>query len=150
MVSQFLALAAAYACILSFPVAGFYLFSFDDLNRYDAIIEAVTRTCHGNVSRLNPTGKKIGGIQASVIAAVASRESRGGKLLYKTNGLGDNGRAWGIMQCDMHTSGMSCKDCEWDSCCHIRMMVSQKLVPEIYAVSTVHTHPWSGNSSNSG
>lgn len=44
------------------------------------------------------TAVTISGIQASVIAAVASRESRGGSLLVSTGGYGDNGHAWGIMQ----------------------------------------------------
>jgi len=73
-------------------------------------------------------------VQASVIAAIASRESRGGSLLYSTNGYGDHGHGWGIMQCDLYTSGMNCKSCAWDSCCHIRMMVREKLVPDIKTI----------------
>lgn len=38
------------------------------------------------------------GIPPAVIAAIASRESRGGKLLNKTNGWGDDHNAYGIMQ----------------------------------------------------
>ncbi|XP_059146624.1 glycine, glutamate and proline-rich protein-like, partial [Physella acuta] len=93
-----------------------------------ALANAAPRTCHGDVNNLNPSGKQNGGvaasnadvqydvpalnqhrncyqqtadnncIQASVIAAIASRESRGGTLLYATGGYGDFGHAWGIMQ----------------------------------------------------
>ncbi|RUS83812.1 hypothetical protein EGW08_008424, partial [Elysia chlorotica] len=98
--------------------------------RYDLPELDKRRTCYQQVADENC-------IQASVIAALASRESRGGKLLYSTGGYGDGGRAWGILQCDTLASGMNCKACDWDSCCHIRMMVSQLLVPNIDAVSGV-------------
>lgn len=38
------------------------------------------------------------GISPAVIAAIASRESRAGKLLYNTKGYGDHDNAFGIMQ----------------------------------------------------
>lgn len=38
------------------------------------------------------------GIHPAVIAGLASRESRAGKLLYSTNGWGDHHNAYGIMQ----------------------------------------------------
>ncbi|CAG5128305.1 unnamed protein product, partial [Candidula unifasciata] len=119
------------------------------------------RLCHGNIDHLNPSGQANGGvaasnndaqydmndlnahrdcyaasadkncIQASLLAAIASRESRGGRLLYATGGYGDNNNAWGIMQCDLRYSGLNCKQCPWDSCCHIEMLTSQTLVPFI-------------------
>ncbi|GFN85932.1 goose-type lysozyme 2 [Plakobranchus ocellatus] len=103
------------------------------------------RTCYGDINRLKPTGESSAGvpgsqaevrtdmpelkkrwdfyqrvadancIQASVIAAIASRESRGGALLYKTNGYGDFGRAFGILQCDLKHSGLPCLSCIWYS-----------------------------------
>ncbi|XP_062577283.1 glycine, glutamate and proline-rich protein-like [Saccostrea cucullata] len=87
--------------------------------------------CFGDVTKLNPTGRKNGGISASireitpdlsrlntkkkcyvtagqnncihpaVIAAIASRESHAGRLLISTNGYGDNNNAYGTMQCDV-------------------------------------------------
>ncbi|KAH9512410.1 hypothetical protein Btru_039467 [Bulinus truncatus] len=117
------------------------------------------RTCHGNVNNLHPSGKASGGvaaseadvaydlralekqkqcyqasadrncIQASVIAAIASRESRGGYLLVATGGWGSSGNAWGIMQCDVRYSGLPCTSVAWDSCEHIEMLVNRLLVP---------------------
>ncbi|KAK6966141.1 glycine glutamate and proline-rich protein [Biomphalaria glabrata] len=113
---------------------------------------SAARTCYGDINNLSPTGRKVGGvtksnsevqtdltylnryrscyqtaadklcIQASVIAAVASRESRGGSLLEKTNGYGDGGKAYGIMQCDIKNSGLPCTSVSWNSCAHIEMM----------------------------
>lgn len=40
----------------------------------------------------------IVGIHPAVIAGIASRESRAGKMLYSTNGWGDHHHAYGIMQ----------------------------------------------------
>lgn len=40
------------------------------------------------------------GIHPAVIAGLASRESRAGKLLYSTSGWGDHHNAYGIMQVD--------------------------------------------------
>ncbi|XP_059147222.1 glycine, glutamate and proline-rich protein-like [Physella acuta] len=129
---------------------------------------AAPRTCHGDVMQLHPTGKHTGGvaasnaevqhdlpalnnhrhcyqatadnncIQASVIAAIASRESRGGSLLVSTGGYGDHGAAWGIMQCDITHSGLPCKSVPWDSCEHIEMMVHRLLVPYINQVHAKH------------
>ncbi|KAH9495899.1 hypothetical protein Btru_015375 [Bulinus truncatus] len=122
------------------------------------------RTCHGNVNNLHPSGKASGGvaasegdvaydlpalekhrncyqasadrncIQASVIAAIASRESRGGTLLVATGGWGDFGNAWGIMQCDVRYSGLPCTSVPWDSCEHIEMLVNRLLVPYVNQV----------------
>jgi len=133
-----------------------------------AAADAASRTCHGNLNSLSPKGQASGGvaasradakhdlpylekhrtcyqqaadrncIQASVIAALASRESRGGSLLERTGGYGDGGRAWGILQCDLHSSGLDCKSCDWDSCCHINMMVKSLLVPYINQVKSKH------------
>ncbi|CAL1531701.1 unnamed protein product [Lymnaea stagnalis] len=131
-------------------------------------IFAAPRTCHGDITSLNPTGKHSGGvaasivdvqhdlpalsqhkscyqasadsncIQASVIAAIASRESRGGSLLVGTGGYGDKGAAWGILQCDITQSGLPCESVPWDSCAHIEMMVHRLLVPYINQVHTKH------------
>merc|ERR1712154_281932 len=76
-------------------------------------------------------------IQASVIAALASRESGGGSLL-DSRGYGDHGNAWGILQCDTRYSGLDCKSCGAFSCCHINMMVRDKVVPNIKAVARKH------------
>merc|ERR1712154_77060 len=126
------------------------------------------RKNHGDVMTLHPTGKIPGGVaesgrqieydiarlkrdkawyeaaadancvQASVIAAIASRESHAGRLLDSTGGYGDGGNAWGIMQCDLYTSGMDCKKCPWNSQCHINMMTHDKIIPDIAAVGRKH------------
>ncbi|KAK3777241.1 hypothetical protein RRG08_047861 [Elysia crispata] len=122
------------------------------------------RTCYGDINDLQPSGEASGGVpgsqadvrmdipelkkrwafyqavadqncvQASLIAALASRESRGGLLLYKTDGYGDHGRAYGILQCDLIHSGLNCLACVWYSQCHIQMMVSKILVPYIQQI----------------
>ncbi|KAH9510386.1 hypothetical protein Btru_043006 [Bulinus truncatus] len=119
---------------------------------------AANRLCYGDIKNLAPTGRKTGGveasysevridlpylnknktcyqttadkycIQASVIAAIASRESRGGKYIEKTNGTGDNGNGYGIMQCDINTSGLNCTSVKWNSCEHIDMMTNKILI----------------------
>merc|ERR1719320_65188 len=61
-----------------------------------------------------------------------------GRLLVSTGGYGDGGHAWGIMQCDLYTSGMDCKKCPWNSACHINMMTSGKIIPDIAAVGRKH------------
>ncbi|CAL1528636.1 unnamed protein product [Lymnaea stagnalis] len=124
------------------------------------------RNCYGDVANLTPTGKLFGGltesysfvehdlpalvahrncydasadtncIEASVIAALASRESQGGASLI--NGYSENGRLWGILQCDVH-SGLPCTSVQWNSCAHIEMMVSRILIPAIYNIYAKHT-----------
>ncbi|BFZ23050.1 hypothetical protein BsWGS_26089 [Bradybaena similaris] len=126
-----------------------------------AYANAANRLCHGNIDNLHPSGQANGGvgasnndaqydmndlqnhrncyeasadnncIQSALLGGIASRESRGGRLLVATGGYGDNGNAWGIMQCDLRYSGLNCKACPWDSCCHIEMLTSQTLVPFI-------------------
>ncbi|XP_059150618.1 glycine, glutamate and proline-rich protein-like [Physella acuta] len=133
-----------------------------------AYANAANRLCHGDIDQLHPTGKHTGGvagsnaevqhdlpalnnhrscyqqsadtncIQASVIAALASRESRGGSLLVSTGGWGDNHHAWGILQCDVANSGLPCTSVPWDSCAHIEMMVHRLLVPYINQVKAKH------------
>ncbi|XP_055864299.1 glycine, glutamate and proline-rich protein-like [Biomphalaria glabrata] len=133
-----------------------------------SLANAANRLCNGDVMTLHPTGKASGGvaashaevqhdvtalekhrhcyqasadnncIQASVIAAVASRESRGGTLLVATHGYGDLGHAWGIMQCDTRYSGLPCTSVPWDSCEHIEMMVHRMLVPNVHSLHTKH------------
>ncbi|XP_025083606.1 glycine, glutamate and proline-rich protein-like [Pomacea canaliculata] len=130
-----------------------------------AVSSALAATdCNGNISNLSPTGKRIGGvaasqadvsyrltelnsmkscydevanrycIPASVIGALASRESNGGASLTP-DGYGDNGNAWGILQCDLRYSGLPCKQCGPRTCCHIDMMIGRLLVPYIRQVS---------------
>ncbi|XP_059164333.1 glycine, glutamate and proline-rich protein-like [Physella acuta] len=125
---------------------------------------APNRLLYGDINRLRPTGKRNGGVyasnltvsqhlpalqrkrhcynsvansnklQASLIAAIASRESSGGITINRTNGYGDRGRAYGIIQCDLRTSGLNCTKYRWDSCEHMQMMVSQLVVPYIQSV----------------
>ncbi|CAL1528639.1 unnamed protein product [Lymnaea stagnalis] len=142
-----------------------------------AFANAAPRTCHGDITQLHPTGRLAGGvaasnalvqhdlpallghrdcyqsvadkhcIQASVIAALASRESNGGTAL--TNGYGDNGKAWGILQCDLTHSGLPCTTVAWNSCAHIEMMISRKLIPDIELVLGRHT-TWSASQALQG
>ncbi|KAK7092824.1 glycine, glutamate and proline-rich protein-like [Littorina saxatilis] len=128
-------------------------------------------SCYGNVNNLRPTGKHSGGtsashsavaahlhtltamkscyeqvansncIEASVIAALASRESNGGDSLTSA-GYGDGGHAWGILQCDLTHSGLPCKNCGARTCCHVEMMVKSLLVPYIRQVGSRHSS-WS-------
>ncbi|XP_070174181.1 lysozyme g-like [Littorina saxatilis] len=121
-------------------------------------------SCFGNVNHLHPTGKHSGGvagsnsdvdarmrelnglkscidqvaksncIEAALIGAVASRETNGGASLTASGvGIWDH-NGYGIMQCDLHTSGLPCKDCAPRSCCHIEMLVHRKIVPDIHAM----------------
>ncbi|KAK7471414.1 hypothetical protein BaRGS_00035966 [Batillaria attramentaria] len=93
--------------------------------------------CYGTIDSLHPTGMHSGGIEPAVIAALASRESNGGDALA-SDGTGDRGHAWGILQCDFTHSGLACKSCPAKSCCHIKMMVTQLLIPYIKRVATNH------------
>nr|AGQ50335.1 goose-type lysozyme [Haliotis discus discus]AGQ50337.1 goose-type lysozyme [Haliotis discus discus] len=79
-------------------------------------------------------------IHPAVVAGVASRETRGGKLLYSTGGWGDHHHAWGIMQCDVFASGLgsTCQKYAWDSCDHIDQMTRIILVPYIKQVKAKH------------
>ncbi|XP_025083605.1 glycine, glutamate and proline-rich protein-like isoform X2 [Pomacea canaliculata] len=74
-------------------------------------------------------------IQASVIGALASRESDGGASLTP-DGYGDSRKAWGVLQCDLSKSKLPCLDCGPRTCCHIDMMVGKVLIPFIKEVST--------------
>lgn len=83
-------------------------------------------------------------IEASVIGAMASRESNVGASLTSA-GLGDGGHGYGIMQCDLYTSGMDCRRCDPFSCCHIEMMVREKIIPDIkYMQSKFPSSPVEG------
>ncbi|CAL1528637.1 unnamed protein product [Lymnaea stagnalis] len=131
-----------------------------------ATANAALRNCYGDVAKLTPTGKYPTGnvvsyafvqhdlpalvshkscydasadrncIQASVIAALASRESQGGTSLI--NGYGDSGREWGILRCNLAHSGLPCTSVAWNSCAHIEMMISKVLIPDIYTVYANH------------
>ncbi|PVD35804.1 hypothetical protein C0Q70_02770 [Pomacea canaliculata] len=76
-------------------------------------------------------------IEASVIGGLASRESNGGDSLTAA-GYGDNGHAWGILQCDLTHSGLPCRECGARTCCHVEMMVGRLLIPYISQVSAKH------------
>nr|AFQ35865.1 goose-type lysozyme 2 [Mytilus galloprovincialis] len=85
-------------------------------------------------------------IHPAVIAGLASRESRAGKLLYSTSGWGDHHNAYGIMQCDinanpLHSIHKTCTSYHWDSCAHINAMTAHVLVPNIQGVKRKH-HSW--------
>ncbi|KAK7487464.1 hypothetical protein BaRGS_00021305, partial [Batillaria attramentaria] len=71
-------------------------------------------------------------IEPALLAGVASRESQGGALLDR-NGYGDNGNGYGIMQCDVNTSGLDCTRYPPKSCEHLEMM-SAFLIEKIKAV----------------
>ena len=58
----------------------------DDLDRMESY-----KTIIGNVARKHD-------VDPALIAAVASRESRGGAAISGTKGLGDNGNGYGLMQ----------------------------------------------------
>jgi len=102
---------------------------YDELSRLRNCYEQV-----GNRRCLNP----------ALIAALASRESRGGRLLRSTGGWGDCGsgscRAYGILQCDIYTSGLGnrCTAYPWDSCEHMDMMINEVLLPKIRGVQAKH------------
>ncbi|KAH9513894.1 hypothetical protein Btru_031686 [Bulinus truncatus] len=153
-----------------FPLASEMMFIIF-LLPFLGLATAANRLCYGDIKNLAPTGRKNGGveasysevridlpylnknktcyqttadkycIQASVIAAIASRESRGGKYIEKTNGYGDSGKAYGIMQCDKNTSGLNCTSVKWNSCEHIDMMINKILInfiKQVCATSTDH------------
>ena len=95
------------------------------------------KTCYYQV------GRKLC-LHPALFVAIASRESRGGKLLKSTNGWGDmqNGKyqAYGILQCDVAHSGL-CKRCtshKWDSCAHLEMMVKEVFIPKITGIQKKH------------
>lgn len=69
-------------------------------------------------SKINKVGSETG-IDPALIAGIISRESRAGNAL--NNGWGDGGRAWGLMQVDItSTGGRHEAKGAWDSEEHIR------------------------------
>ncbi|KAK7471405.1 hypothetical protein BaRGS_00035957 [Batillaria attramentaria] len=84
-----------------------------------------------------PTTTHSGSIEPALLGAVASRETQGGALL-DSRGYGDNGNGYGIMQCDIHHSGLDCTRCGPRSCCHLEMM-SAFLITKIKLVESRHT-----------
>ncbi|KAH9510363.1 hypothetical protein Btru_042896 [Bulinus truncatus] len=127
--------------------------------------QKINSTSYGNVNCITPKGKKNGGVaasnysasidipyinryracyktvadkyglQTSLLAAIASRESRSGYLIEATKGYGRGGQAYGIMQCDLKRSGLPCTSVPWNSCAHIDMMTGRALVPYIRQVA---------------
>ncbi|XP_046569635.1 glycine, glutamate and proline-rich protein-like [Haliotis rubra] len=77
-------------------------------------------------------------IYPALIGAIASRESRAGRLIKSTNGYGDNGNGYGIMQCDINTSGVDYKKHAWNSEGHIRQATEDVLIPKIRGVQNKH------------
>nr|QFQ61174.1 Lysozyme [Conus magus] len=80
-------------------------------------------------------------VHPAVIAGIASRETRGGAIIERTGGWGDNHNAYGIMQCDGGASGLGEEVCTrylWNSCEHINMMVEILLVPYIRTIQSKH------------
>nr|AOX15709.1 lysozyme [Haliotis diversicolor] len=77
-------------------------------------------------------------IHPALIGAIASRESRAGTLIKSTNGYGDGGNGYGIMQCDIHTSGVEWKKHAWNSEGHIRQATEDVLIPKIRGVQNKH------------
>lgn len=57
-------------------------------------------------SKINRVGNQSG-IDPALIAAIISRESRAGNAL--TDGQGDHGNAWGLMQVDKYCLRLTCK-----------------------------------------
>ncbi|KAK7107300.1 lysozyme g-like [Littorina saxatilis] len=134
-------------------------------------VEGYDVNCYGNINDLNPTGKRIGDHQysviasdnevrhrlstlktlqacseeiaerncfpASVIGALASRESNGGASLDR-RGYGYDGYGYGILQCDVRYSDLPCLDCPPKSCRHITMMVQHKLIHYVQQVARKH------------
>ncbi|XP_071106092.1 glycine, glutamate and proline-rich protein-like [Haliotis cracherodii] len=77
-------------------------------------------------------------ISPALIAAIASRESRAGRLIKSTQGYGDGGNGYGIMQCDINTSGVDWKKHAWDSEGHIKQAIQDVLIPKITGVQNKH------------
>ncbi|KAH9510368.1 hypothetical protein Btru_042913 [Bulinus truncatus] len=90
-------------------------------------------TCHHH-SSVHKGLFTSAGLQTSLLAAIASRESRSGYLIEATKGYGRGGQAYGIMQCDLKRSGLPCTSAPWNSCAHIDMMTGRALVPYIRQV----------------
>ena len=100
-----------------------------------------------DLDRLKEKCYKVGqklSIHPALIAALASRESRGGRLLIATKGWGDkkNGKfqAYGILQCDIKTSGLGkrCTAHKWDSLEHLEMMIKEVFIHKISCVQKKH------------
>lgn len=79
-----------------------------------------------DVKRLKKYWGKINGIDhykkvdRALIAAIISRESRAGNKMEKTRGWGDGGKAFGLMQVDVHPDGGNHTPVgEWDSYEHL-------------------------------
>lgn len=86
-------------------------------------------------------------INPSLIAALASRESRAGNALRTWRGEAGWGdcrdgtcRGFGLLQCDVYSSSIrrDCKRYPWNSCEHVAMMVGRVLIPSIRAVQNKH------------
>ncbi|XP_059160495.1 glycine, glutamate and proline-rich protein-like isoform X1 [Physella acuta] len=125
--------------------------------------------CSYNIDLLQPTGKKIGGVPASeaavqadlpalnslkacyeqvgqntgipaaVIAAIASRETRGGATIASKSGWSSDNRYYGILQCNIRIHcDLESTSVPWNSCDHIQMIISKVLLPYIAKVKATH------------
>ncbi|XP_059160496.1 glycine, glutamate and proline-rich protein-like isoform X2 [Physella acuta] len=95
--------------------------------------------CSYNIDLLQPTGKKIGGIPAAVIAAIASRETRGGATIASKSGWSSDNRYYGILQCNIRIHcDLESTSVPWNSCDHIQMIISKVLLPYIAKVKATH------------
>ncbi|XP_023268545.1 lysozyme g-like [Seriola lalandi dorsalis] len=84
--------------------------------------ETMAETDRGRMGRYKSKINRVGndtGIDPALIAGIISRESRAGNAL--DGGWGDSGKAWGLMQVDItSTGGRHTRRGEWDSEEHIR------------------------------
>lgn len=117
--------------------------------------------CYGDINNLHPTGisgRGVAGshadvdyrineinsmktcydqvaneycIESAIIGGIASRETNGGASL-DPNGYGTwDPNGYGLLQCDIYSSGLPCTSCGPKTCCHVRMMVRDKIIPDI-------------------
>ena len=73
-----------------------------------------------------------------VIAGMASRESHVGKDLNSTNGWSANNQSYGILQCDIQTSGLGRQGCTqsgWDTCDLVETVIEKVFLPKLQDVA---------------
>ncbi|XP_061173570.1 glycine, glutamate and proline-rich protein-like [Saccostrea echinata] len=80
-------------------------------------------------------------IHPAVIAGMASRETNVGYDIRNTNGWGDHGNGYGILQCDIRhcpvcNYNLTCTSYPYNSCQHINMMIKYVLIPNINSMKT--------------
>jgi hypothetical protein len=100
-------------------------------------------------SAYNNVGRKLC-VEPALVAAIASRESRAGRLLHTCGGWGDCSggcsgcRAYGILQCDVYSSGLGsdCTSHHWQSEAHLEMMVDRVLIRDKHACVKAKHPTW--------